>query len=344
MYMKRFGRPEQQIVGQLVADVTGPAFENVVTHLRAALDGEIQHLEPRMISVDGMRTLSVTHLPHHDSSGKILGVIVYGCDITEQRRAEAALIQSEKLAAVGRLASSIAHEINNPLESVVNLLYLVEHTVEQDPEQARRYAQIAQQELARVSQITTQTLRFFKQSTLRQRVDLAALMDSVLALYAGRLVNSGIQVLREYREDANTVCFEGEIRQALNNLVANAIDAMREGGLLRVRSRCATDFLTGRSGIRITVADTGTGMSSAVLSRIFEPFFTTKGILGTGLGLWITHELVAKEHGRLQARSCEANAEVPYSQHGSVFTLFLPDLESDMPPLQSTISDADQFT
>ncbi|MEK6399099.1 MAG: PAS domain-containing protein, partial [Terriglobus sp.] len=201
MYVERFGRPEQLIVGQRVADVTGPAFENIAKHLRAALAGETQHLEPRMISVDGFRTLSVTHLPHRGDDGRVLGVIVYGYDITEQRRAEAALIQSEKLAAVGRLASSIAHEINNPLESVTNLLYLIEQTADEDGARTREYAQMAQAELARVGQITTQTLRFFRQSTSRQTVDVSALMDSVLSLYHGRLANSGIVVTREY--DAN---------------------------------------------------------------------------------------------------------------------------------------------
>ena len=325
MYVDRFGRPEQQIVGQLVAEVTGSAFENVARHLRAALAGETQSLEPRMISVDGYRTLSVTHIPHRDQDGKVLGVIVYGYDITEQRRAEAALLQSEKLAAVGRLASSIAHEINNPLESVVNLLYLVEQTAEQDAKQAREYAQLAQRELARVSQITTQTLRFFKQSTSRQEVDMPELIDSLFALYAGRLVNSNIQVLREYEKGIGLICFEGELRQALNNLVGNAIDAMRDGGCLHLRVRYATDFATGRPGVRLTVADTGMGMSPATQARIFEPFFTTKGILGTGLGLWITQELITKEEGRLRVRSRENQLLQPGgARHGTVFAMFLP--------------------
>jgi signal transduction histidine kinase len=254
----------------------------------------------------------------------VLGVIVYGYDITEQRRAEAALLQSEKLAAVGRLASSIAHEINNPLESVVNLLYLIENSVEQDVAQARQFAQIAQRELARVSQITTQTLRFFKASTLRQRVDVAGLMDSVLALYAGKLVNSGVEVVREYGDGVEAVCFEGELRQAVNNLIGNAIDAMWEGGRLLVRARYATDFASGRRGVRLTIADTGSGMSSAVQAKIFEPFFTTKGIRGTGLGLWITQELVGKEDGRLRMRSREGVAH--QGRRGTVFALFLPEL------------------
>lgn len=320
MYSERFGRPEQLIVGQLVADVTGPAFENVAKHLRAALAGETQYLEPRMISVDGDRTLSVTHLPHRGEDGRVLGVIVYGYDITEQRRAEAALIQSEKLAAVGRLASSIAHEINNPLESVTNLLYLIEQTADDDGARTREYAQMAQAELARVGQITTQTLRFFRQSTSRQTVDIAALMDSVLSLYHGRLVNSGIAVEREYGTHVLATCFDGELRQILNNLMGNALDAMRDGGRLRVRVRLATDAGTGRYGVRLTIADNGIGMNAATQARIFEPFFTTKGIMGTGLGLWITKDLVEKQEGALRMRSREGQ--------GSVFSLFLPALES----------------
>lgn len=318
MYIERFGRPEQLIVGQLVADVTGPAFENVAKHLRAALAGVTQHLEPRMISVDGDRTLSVTHLPHRGADGRVLGVIVYGYDITEQRRAEAALIQSEKLAAVGRLASSIAHEINNPLESVTNLLYLIEQTADEDGARTREYAQMAQAELARVGQITTQTLRFFRQSTSRQTVDVTALMDSVLSLYHGRLVNSGIAVKREYGTHVLATCFDGELRQILNNLMGNALDAMRDGGRLRVRVRRATDAATGRDGVRLTIADSGMGMNAATQSRIFEPFFTTKGIMGTGLGLWITKDLVEKQEGTLLMRSREGA--------GSVFSLFLPTL------------------
>ena len=327
MYVERFGRPEEQIVGRLVADVTGAAFEHVVKHLEAALRGETQHFEPRMISVDGERVLSVTHLPHRDKEGRVVGVVVYGYDITEQRRAEAALVQSEKLAAVGRLASSIAHEINNPLESVVNLLYLVEQTVEQDAVQARRYALLAQQELARVSQISTQTLRFFRQSTGRRQVDMAEVMDSVLALYAGRLVNSHIVLQQEYSANVLLTCFDGELRQALNNLVGNAIDAMRGGGWLRVRVRRATDALSGFGGVRVTIADTGCGISKATQEKIFEPFFTTKGALGTGLGLWITLDLVTKEGGRLRVRSREHVADSSSSpqRHGTVFTVFLRD-------------------
>jgi PAS domain S-box-containing protein len=317
MYQDRFGRPHEEIVGRLVEDVTGTAFENVAGYLRGALGGVEQSFEPLMISVNGVRTLSVRHLPHRDANGLVVGVVVFGYDITEQRQAEAALVQSEKLAAVGRLASSIAHEINNPLEAVTNLLYLIETMVEDDPLQVRKYTALAQEELARVSQITTQTLQFFRQSTARREINMAELMDSVLALYAGRLLNSSIVVQRRFRPGALLQCYDGELRQALNNLIANAIDAMRQGGVLRVRVRRASNPKTGIAGVRVTVADTGPGIPLEVREKIFTAFFTTKGISGTGLGLWITRELVEKQGGTVQMSSRLGR--------GTVFVVFVPD-------------------
>jgi PAS domain S-box-containing protein len=239
-------------------------------------------------------------------------------DITTRKQGEQALLQTEKLAAVGRLASSIAHEINNPLESVVNLLYLVGNT-STEPE-VRSYAQLAQEELARVSQITTQTLRFFKQSTLPKAVHPAELIESVVSLYRGRLSNSGIRVRQSFRGEKPGLLWEGEVRQILNNLVGNAIDAMREsGGELLLRARASQDARTGREGIRLTVADTGTGMDAETLKRIFDPFFTTKGITGTGLGLWVSQQLAQKNHGSLTVRTRQDAV-----RHGTVFALFLP--------------------
>jgi signal transduction histidine kinase len=238
--------------------------------------------------------------------------------LDERHRAEAALIQSEKLAAVGRLAASISHEINNPLESVTNLLYLIRQE-DHLPERAMTYLGLAERELARVSQIAGQTLRFQRQSTEPTRVTPVDLLESVVALYQGRLINARIKLDFDHHAASPITCYEGDIRQVLNNLVGNAIDAMRSGGRLIIRTLDTHCWRTGRPGIRITIADTGGGMPPDVLAHIFEAFYTTKGLSGTGLGLWISHGIVHKHTGVLLVRSSHSGPRT-----GTVFSLFLP--------------------
>ena len=241
-------------------------------------------------------------------------------DITHEKRSAAALIQAEKLAVAGRLAASIAHEINNPLEAITNLAYLLAHSP-LDPESAQLVESL-QSELRRVSHITTHTLRFHRQSTRDSLVDIAGLIESVLALYEGRLRNYNIRVHSRLCATRKITAFDGDLRQVLANLVGNAIDAMQaapEPRILFLRSADALHPATRKPGIRITIADTGTGIATAHLRHIFEPFFTTKPETGTGLGLWISHEIIAKHNGSLRLRSCQDPA-----LHGTAFHLFLP--------------------
>jgi signal transduction histidine kinase len=241
-----------------------------------------------------------------------------GVDVTESKRAEQVLLQSEKLNAVGRLASSIAHEINNPLEAVTNLLYLAQRSAVSPT--AQHYLEAAEVELQRVSAIANQTLRFHRQSTNLRPATAEDLIGGILPLYQGRLTNSRVTIERRDRTHRPFMCFEGEIRQVLSNLIGNAIDAMNPaGGRLLIRSREATDWTTGRKGVALTVADSGPGMSSHTLSRIFEPFFTTKDTSGTGLGLWISREIVDRHRGVLKVRSSQSAPRC-----GTVFALFLP--------------------
>jgi PAS domain S-box-containing protein len=261
--------------------------------------------------------------PVRNSQGRVVYIVPEGRDITDLKRAQAALLQSEKLAAVGRLSASIAHEINNPLEAVTNLLYLIDQ--ERDlPGQARDFTRLAQQELARVTQIATQTLRFYRQSTGRNAVRVSELLDSVLKLYQGRLTSAGVRVVREYHAAKPLLCFEGELRQVFTNLVGNALDASRNGGQITVREREATDWRTGRKGVRVTVADKGHGMTRETLAHIFEPFFSTKGLTGTGLGLWVTLEIVQKHEGTIRARSSPSP-----EHHGTVFSVFVPHCDKE---------------
>ncbi len=238
-------------------------------------------------------------------------------DITERVLSELALRKADKLALVGRLSSSIAHEINNPLEAVTNLLYLLSESPLR-PED-KEYVMLAQRELARVSEITAQTLAFNRQQNTHEAVIVTDILDSVLALYQGRLSTSGIQVERRYRCKEKLLCYPGEIRQLFTNLIGNAFDATRNGGKIVVRERLASHPRTGQKGIRITIADNGTGMTPEVKSHLFEAFHSTKGNNGTGLGLWISSGIARKHGGSLRASSSTAAAH-----RGSVFALFVP--------------------
>jgi PAS domain S-box-containing protein len=256
--------------------------------------------------------------PIRNRDGTVTHIVGIQTDVTARVEFEAALRESEKLAAVGRLASSIAHEINNPLESVMNLIYLAQQA--KVPGDVQRYLQAADEELKRVSLITAQSLRFYKQSTRPTAIYPAELMDSVSSMYAGLMENAHVSLQRRYRSKRTIVCLESEIRQVLNNLVRNAIDAMRSGsGTLMLRNREATDWRSGAGGVAITVADTGSGMSAETAGNIYKAFFTTKGIGGTGLGLWISSEIVGRHKGRLLVRSSQREG-----RRGTVFVLWLP--------------------
>ncbi len=248
------------------------------------------------------------------------GVILV--DTSERRRTEETLRRTEKLAAAGRLAATIAHEINNPLESVTNLLFLIR----QRPLDATsaEYANLAQHELARVSEITQQMLRFYRQPTVPSVTNVSEVLDSVLTLHQGRVTALHVEVVRRYEPDVTLLCFTGELRQLFANLIGNALDAMMPGGgrlMLRVR-RAAGD------GVRVTVADTGSGMTPHVLQHIFEPFFTTKESVGTGLGLWVSAEIVSKHKGTMQVRSRVQDVD---GRGGTVFTVTFPQIPEQIP-------------
>lgn len=213
------------------------------------------------------------------------------------------------------MAASIAHEINNPLAAITNLLYLV--NTSKGLEEAHSYGAMAQEEVRRVSEIANQTLRFYRSPAELEQVNASELIDSALVLFRAKLRASGIEVQREYAEDCLLVCSVGELRQVLVNLIANAIDAMHNGGGLFLRTRAAAHPSQKTPGVRITVADHGEGVAPQAREKLFEPFFTTKGSIGTGLGLWLTRDIVERNHGHIRFRN-------HHSPHGAVFSLWLP--------------------
>ena len=240
-------------------------------------------------------------------------------DTTERRRAEETLRRTEKLAAAGQLAASIAHEINNPLEAVTNLLFLLSTQPSLD-EVARRFAEMAQHELARVSEIAQQTLRFYKPSTSPAVANVAEILDSMLTLHSGRIHTLRVHVERRYGDDVDLYCLSGALRQVFANLITNALDALSDSGRLYIRAYASQSWKDGRAGVRVVVADTGSGISEAVRRRIYEPFFTTKLATGTGLGLWVTQDILTKHEGTIAVRSRCDDA----SRSGTVFMLFFP--------------------
>jgi PAS domain S-box-containing protein len=316
-----YGLKPEDIMGTTVADFA--PIESVRELFDRVARGESivnYPLEGRLLNdpPDTKRYWTVSYFPVYAADGSVRAITAASLEITHQKKAEQALRQTEKLALVGRMASSIAHEINNPLESVTNLLYLASTSDTLD--ETREHIRTAANELARVAAIANQTLRFHKQATSPQEITTSALVESSLSIFQGRIVNTSARVNKRFRAEQPVRCFEGEIRQVVSNLIANSLEAIPEReGSLYLRTREGTCWHTGERGVIITVADNGSGIAGDVQSQIYEAFFTTKGVTGTGLGLWVSKEIIDRHGGKLVLRSSQSVAH-----HGTVFALFLP--------------------
>lgn len=226
----------------------------------------------------------------HGDPMRLLGVCM---DITDRKMTQDVLIKTEKLAAAGRLAASIAHEVNNPLEAVTNLLYLASR----DPAESAQYIQMAQQELQRAANITKQTLGFYRDPGTAEIFDVNGLLDEILNMYRPRMEHRKIAITRETEKHLELMAFRGELRQVFSNVIANAVDACKVGGAVHIGSRQLNGL------VEVSIEDNGVGIAEADMQRIFEPFFTTKRDVGTGLGLWISKQLVEKHCGTINVRS-----------------------------------------
>ena len=237
----------------------------------------------------------------------------------KQFQSDEALRKSEQLAVAGRLVATLAHEVNNPLEALGNLLFLVENSATLD--EAHSFGQLALKEFQRISEIVDHTLRFHRAPAKPAFTDVSELAMSAVTLFRGKLRERQIRE-RITAERAFGYCNEGEIRQALVNLIGNAVDAMRDGGSLRIHVMPVS--VGGVEYARLTVADTGGGIRKEIRSQLFRQFFTTKGSSGTGLGLWLTRDIVERNGGKLRFRS---RTESP---SGTVFVIYLP----STPPIE----------
>jgi PAS domain S-box-containing protein len=297
--VRLFGYTPGEMIGRSILKIIPPELrEEEETILRSIREGRrIDHFETERLRKDGTRIkLSLTISPLRDAEGRIVGASKIARDVTERVKMREAFIESEKLAATGRMAAAIAHEINNPLEAVTNLAFLISVNESLD-ESAKRYSEMLLEEINRVSNVAKRSLTFFRDTGKPAVFDVSATLDSVLDLNKPFLSQKRIEIRRDYEADCTVYGSSAEMRQVFSNLIRNAIDAAGKMGEIQVRIRA-------RDGRwRISVADNGHGIPVDAKERLFEPFMTTKGKAGNGLGLWISRGIVEKHGGKIYARS-----------------------------------------
>jgi PAS domain S-box-containing protein len=287
--------------------------------LTAAASGKVGSFQAECPTFSGAaRAWDVRISPSRDAAGRIESLIAVSRDVSELRHAQTAAIHAEKLATAGRMAASIAHEINNPLEAVTNFIYLAQID-DRIPEDVRRQLEAADRELTRVAHIARQTLGFYRSTSTSRWIAVADLIRDALMVYERRLRNKDLQVEVSVSPDLQVYARDGEVRQVLLNLTANAIDACAPGGRIWIRAQRNRKWTNGMDeGVRFTLADNGSGMPPEVKRRIFAPFFTTKSDVGTGIGLWVTKCLVEQRGGYVRFRSRQGE------NCGTVMSFFLP--------------------
>lgn len=316
---RMFGYLPEEMIGQpilrLIPEDLYHEEEQILRTLRAG--DRVDHYETTRRKKNGeLIEVSVTISPIRDESGQVIGASKIARDISDRKRIERLLIQSEKFAATGRMAAAIAHEINNPLESVINLIYLARQNISSGGK-ALNFLLTAEQEVERVSHLARQTLGYYRDTGSASETYLHDLIENVLTVYHAKIVSGGISVDTRLNDLQKITVSRGEMLQVFSNIVANAVDAMPQGGTLHISTRKLMN--TNGDGIQIVVRDSGIGITQEHLEKVFEPFFTTKGDRGTGIGLWVAKQLVERRGGRI---SIASSAEEGKS--GTSITIFIP--------------------
>jgi PAS domain S-box-containing protein len=315
-----YGYSAEEIVGKHIALLAAPESTSEAGRNGERLnrDDSVEGYPTEHLRKDGTRVsvlLSISPLRGRRSA--LLGSSTIARDVTAQQKAEEALRRNEKLAMAGRLSAAIAHEINNPLEAVTSLLYLARR----DQTGREEYLDMAEKEVQRISAIAQQTLGFLREGSSPTQLDVAEVLDEIIQLYSTKLDSKHIRVDKQYGPRREVCGFPGELRQLFANLIINAADALSDGGLVCFRIARVHDYSNGyRAGVRVTIADNGTGIRRSDMANLFEPFFTTKKALGTGLGLWLSHGIAQKHGGWIRVRS-----RATPGRSGTVFAVFLPE-------------------
>ncbi len=314
-----FGYTAEEMIGQsilrIIPDELQYEEDGILRTLRGG--GRIDHYETTRRKKSGeLVQVSVTISPMRDEGGHVIGASKIARDISDRKRIERLMIQSEKLAATGRMAAAVAHEINNPLESIINLVYLARQNTAEEAK-AYQFLVTAEEELERVSHIARQTLGFYRETGAAAEVYIRDLLETVLTVYRAKLLSAGVSVETRFNDLQKVTLSKGELLQVFSNIVANAIEAMPQGGVLGISVRKM--MRAGGDGVVITIRDNGLGIKKEGLERVFEPFFTTKGELGTGIGLWVAKQLVEKRGGQI---SIASSTEIGNS--GTTVTIYIP--------------------
>jgi signal transduction histidine kinase len=309
------------MIGRPITTIIPPELRDDETRILATIArGErVEHFETVRIKKNGETLeVSLTISPVMDEAGRIVGAAKIARDITQRKRTEQALLVTERLAAVGRLAATVAHEINNPLEAITNLIYLAK--MASPPGEVRGFLSAAEEQMVCVSHLTRQTLGFYRETSGACSVRPSEIVSDLLSIFASRARNKGIQLRHRMRSDAAIEAVPGEVRQVVANLISNAIDAIQRSGRIEIRVSAVRD---GKSkpvrGVRIMVADTGVGIPAAARNHVFEPFFTTKRNVGTGLGLWVCKSIIDNHRGTIRIRSTTTPG-----RSGTAISVFFP--------------------
>jgi PAS domain S-box-containing protein len=315
-----FGYQGEEIIGQSILRLIPENLRHEEAEiLRKIRAGEkIEHYETTRVSKSGdLREVSITISPIRNIGGEVVGASKIARDISDRKKVERLAIEAEKIATTGRMAAAIAHEINNPLASVLNLIFLVRQGG-LSKEDTQSYLATAESELERVSHIARQTLGYYRDTGAPSEVHLRDLMDNVLSVYKSKLLSHKIVVDAKYNDLRKIKVHAGEIVQVFSNVVSNAIDAMPHEGRLTI-SIAPLGKAEDGGGLQIAVTDSGIGIRREDLGRVFEPFFTTKGNLGTGIGLWVARQLVERHGGRISLSSSTRPDD-----SGTNVTVYLP--------------------
>jgi len=311
------GRSIKQVF-RILSELTGEEAEDPVRKVMEL--GEVVGLANHTVLKDregNLIPIEDSAAPIRDERGDLNGVVLVFRDVTTERKTQEMMRKTEKLAAAARLSATVAHEINNPLAAVVNLVFIAKN-MRGMPADAIQQLTLAEQELDRIAHITRQALGFYRESAAPENIDVGALIDSVLKLYSNKIAAKGVRVERFYDPCPPILGVAGELRQAASNLIANAIDAVEPGGSITIRAYPPPG--SDQNRVEVIITDNGPGIPHENLERIFEPFFTTKKDVGTGLGLWAAKTIVERHGGSITAK----NGDSLQGSRGATFVIQLP--------------------